>query len=406
MKLAYTAFDKSGRQVAATIEAANLAAASETLRRQGLYVTRIMPGGAAAVAAPARPRGSGKSRRLKNLAMLMRQLHALVSCGTPLVQAMGALERQTRQGHWRQAIADIRARVEEGAPLAIAMEGHPEYFDPICRSLVAAGESSGTLPGMMDRLATMVRKQLHIRNTVTGAMVYPVLLLGVAISVMGLMIVLVIPRFGELFKSLGAPLPPTTQALLAVSQTVQTYWWLALVLVVGTAVGLRLYLVSAAGRRALATVVLRLPQIGRIARNFATARIARLLGVLLESHVDILDALDLTRNSTGNHHYAALVDKVKDAVTSGKPISSAFSETDLVSPSVTEAIRSGEQSGQVGAMLLGIADFLDEENELVIRSLTSIIEPVILVLMGLLVGTVAVSLFLPLFDLTSMTQAQ
>jgi type II secretory pathway component PulF len=392
--------------VSDSIDADSTTAALKMLRRRGLYVTRI---GAGRDLASGRARGLSvfgghAPSRLKSLALMMRQLHAVVSCGTPLVQALAAQEQQTEKGLWRDCLADVRKRVEEGAPLSEAMEEHSEFFDLVCRSLVAAGESSGTLPTMLDRIATIVRKQLHVRNMILGAMTYPALLLGVASAVLTVLMVFVIPRFGSLFEDMGVPLPPTTQVLLALSAFVRNYWWASILPAAGLAAGLRLWMLSASGKQSFDTLVLCLPQVGRLIRSFATARIARLLGVLLSSHVPILDALHLVRQSVSNVHYKTLMANAEDAVTRGNPISEAFSQSDLVSPSVCEALRSGEQSGQVGPLLQNIADFLDEENELVMKSLTTLVEPVILLLMGLLVGAVAISLFMPLFDLTSMVQ--
>jgi type IV pilus assembly protein PilC len=401
MKLIYIAFDKTGRQCTDVIEAADATAAGETLRRQGLYVTKLTMRGAPVAT---RRRWSSKSKRLKSVAMLARQLHSLVSCGTPLVEAMAAFERQARAGPWQDAMKDLRARVEQGSPLSVAMESHPDFFDPVCRSLIGAGESSGNLTVMLDRVAQITRKQLAIRNAVVGAMVYPSVLAVVAVSVLVLMLLFVIPRFGDLFKSLGVTLPPSTQALLTLSQWLQAYWWAAIIGIAGPIIGLKVWLGGENGRRAVQTAILHLPQVGRIARNFATARLTRVLGMLLDSHVSVLDALSLTRESIGNHHYANLISRAEEAVTQGKNIHVAFANTDLISPGVCEAIRSGEQSGQVGQLLVHIADFLDEDNEIIVKSLTSIIEPVILVLMGLLVGTIAISMFLPLFDLTAMTK--
>jgi len=336
--------------------------------------------------------------------MLMRQLHALVSCGTPLVEALTAMEHQTRPGPWRDALGDVRSRVEQGTPFSAAAAEYPEFFDCVCLSLLGAGESSGNLPAMLDRIATMTRKQLAVRNAIAGAMIYPCLLSVISVGVLGVLMVFVVPRFGELFASLGAKLPPTTEAMLYVSGLLQARWWIALPCLVAAVVAAKVWLSRPAGRMAVDTVVLRLPQVGRMVRNFATAKILRLMGVLLDGHVDILEALRLTARSASNHHYAELIREAEDAVTQGRTLHSAFSRSDLITPAVCEAIRNGEQSGQVGPLLLNIADFLDEDNELVVRSLTSIIEPVILILMGLLVGTVAVSLFMPLFDLTAMTQ--
>jgi type IV pilus assembly protein PilC len=404
MKLAYVAYDRAGRQTADTIEAVSAADAAETLRRRGLFVARL-GGDSRAQARPASPprNRARRSGRLKKVAMFMRQLHVLVASGTPVVQSLTALERQAREGPWRDVIADVRSRVERGASLSIALGNHPDCFDPVCLSLVAAGESSGQLPQMLDRLATVARRQLQIRNAVTGALIYPSLLLVITIAVLSLLLLFVVPRFGALFHGLGMPLPPTTAAMVAVGVALQSYWWAGILMLAGGGTGLRFWLASAAGKRAWDTIVLRLPQAGRIVKSFAAAHIARLLGVLLEGHVPILEALRLVEQSTKNSHYAALVASARDSVARGESMSSAFNNAELISPSVYEAIHSGEQSGQVGAMLLNIADFQDEENEVVVRSLTSIMEPAILVVLGVLVGLVAMSMFLPLFDLTAMT---
>lgn len=403
MKLAYVAFDKAGKQVTSTVEAADMAAASETLRRQGLFVSSMVPEHEAARSGRRSTR-KPSTRRVKDLAMLMRQLHALVSCGTPLVEALTAMEHQTRPGPWRDALADVRSRVEQGTPFSAAAAEYPEFFDCVCLSLLGAGESSGNLPAMLDRIATMTRKQLAVRNAIAGAMIYPCLLSIIAVGVLGVLMVFVVPRFGELFASLGAKLPPTTEALLCISGFLQARWWIALPILIGAVVGARVWLSRPAGRMVMDTVVLRLPQLGRIVRNFATARILRLMGVLLDGHVDILEALRLTARSASNHHYAELLREAEDAVTQGRTLHSAFSRSDLITPAVSEAIRNGEQSGQVGVLMLSMADFLDEENEIIVKSLTSIMEPVILVVMGIVVGAVAVSMFVPLFDLTSMAQ--
>ena len=404
MKLTYQAFDKTGRQVADTIEAGDSAEATEALRRRGLYVTEIAAGERSAPPAGAGGRGRTRPRRLKSVALLTSQLHVLVSCGTPLVEALGALARQTTDRGLRTAIADVQKRVEEGISLSAAMECHPQYFTPIYRSLIAAGEASGNLAGMLERLAGTVRKQVRVRNALLGAMIYPILLTVVATGVLTLMFIVVIPRFGELFKSLDVPLPPTTQALVTLSEALFAYWYLAVLAIVAPAVGIPIWLATRTGRRMLENLILALPQVGGMVRSFTTARIIRLLGVLLEADVPILEAIDLTRRSVRSHRYDALLARTQDAITSGDTITSVWSRSNLISPSVQEVVRNGERTGRVSLMLLSAAEFMDEENELIVRSLTSIVEPVILIVMGMVVGLVAVSLFMPLFDLTSMTQ--
>ncbi len=403
MKLAYRAYDNKGREVREVIEAADAAEATKTLRCQDLFVAEISQAGnqAGQKTKHVRLRG-GKSRRLKKLALFTRQLYVLVSSGTPLAQSLSALERQARNPGWQEVIGEIRTRLEHGSSLSEAMASHPECFDSVYRSMVAVGESSGDFAGMLDRLASLVHKRVRIRSTIKGAMVYPCLLVTVSMVVMTVLLLLVIPRFKELFETLDVPLPPTTALLISLSEMLRSYWWAMGGILAAVIVTVHLWLKTTAGKRAVDTLVLRLPQIGRIVKNFATARIARLLGVLMDSQLPVLEALRLTRGALANVHYAELIARTEQAVEKGEPISSTFADTDLISPSVYEATRSGERSGQVAALLLNLADFLDEENEIVVRSLTSILEPAVLIVMGALVAFVALSMFTPLFDITAM----
>jgi type II secretory pathway component PulF len=409
VKLVYEAWDKSGRRVDDSVEAPDVAQATERLRRQGLYVTKIgeprsaTAAGGAAGAVLKHTRG-GRGKRLNQLVTFSRQLHVLVSTGTPLVQALMALERQVRDVKWKEIVADVRKRVEEGASLSDAMSHHPDHFDSVARSLIAAGESSGNFDAMLDRLALLARKQLYVRRLIIGAMVYPSLLLVVSMGVLVVMLTFVLPRFVELFDSLDMPLPPSTKFLMGVSTVLTGYWWAVLGASVALVVGLRFWLLTPVGRRAWDGFVLALPQIGRMARSFATARVTRLLGVLIQGKVPLLDALHLTRDATRNAFYVELIVKAEEAVTKGEPVSAAFADERLISPAVYEAMRNGEKSGQIGQLLLHVSDFLDEENEIIVKSLTSILEPVIMIVLGALVGFVAVSMFTPLFDLTSMAQ--
>jgi type II secretory pathway component PulF len=217
-------------------------------------------------------------------------------------------------------------------------------------------------------------------------MVYPALLLVVAATVLTMLLLVVVPRFADLFVTLDVPLPGTTELLIHLSDALRNYWWALLAGIAMAVAAVKLYLSTEAGMRLRDRMLVSLPQVGRITRSFHTARITRLLGTLLEGHVPVLDALGLVRGSATNRCYADLLIGAEEAVSRGEPISSAFANSELISPSVCEAIRSGEQSGQVGPLLLNVAG------------------PVILVLLGLLVGFVAVSMFTPLFDLTTMTQ--
>jgi type II secretory pathway component PulF len=404
MKLAYRAFDRNGRQIVDVIEAESPQQASEDLRKRELFVAEVIPvSGEGETGTRRRWRFGGKGKRLRNLAMFTRQLYMLVNAGAQLAEGLRALERQTADPGWKEAVADVRARIERGQSLSAAMACRPDYFDTVYRNMISAGEASGRLAPVLDRLSQLTKKSLHVRNAVVSAMVYPCLLATVMTGVMIVLLMFVVPRFGGLFKSLGCPLPPSTAALLSAAAFLQSYWWIMLGTMVAGGMALRAYVRTDGGRRALDSLLLRIPKLGGITRNFATARITRLMGVLIDSYLPVMEVLRLTRTATRNVHYAELLAKAEEAVGRGEPVSAAFQHSRLIAPSVYEAIRSGEETGQVASLLLDLSDFLDEENEITLRSLMSIIEPIMLIVMGALVAVVALSVFLPLFDIGSMT---
>jgi type II secretory pathway component PulF len=406
-KFAYTAFDRAGKSAPGVIEAGSESEARDALRHRGLFVTKISESSNGSNnEIPATRSHDGRvsrGRALKNLTNFTRQLHVLIASGTPLVQAMGALERQSKDAKFKAVVADVRRRVEEGISLSDAMRAHPLWFDDVCRSLISAGEAGGRIDAMLERLAKLTRSEAHVRSSVVGAMIYPAVLIVISIGVMVMLLTFVLPRFAGLFTTLGSPLPPTTKMVMAISDFLLGYWWLILGSLVGGVFGFRAWIKTLGGRRTFDTAIIRAPMLGKMIKSFCTARVTRLLGIQLESKVPLLDALKLTRQAAGNLLFEDLIATAEDAATRGASISSAFAESTLISPAVTEAMHSGEQTGQMATLLISLADYLDEENEVVVRSLTSIIEPIILVVLGIMVGFVALSMFLPLFDLTATT---
>lgn len=410
MKFTYRAFDKSGKSRQETIEANSASEATEALRRQGLFVAEISQASAAAAAAGGASRNTAQRGRAgasnvrggtKNLSSFLRQLSVLVKTGTPLVDAIQALEKQTVDAKWLSVIAGVRARVEEGQTLSEAMSAFPRSFDSVCRSLVRAGESGGNLGDMLTRLAELVRKQVRIKQQLLGAMVYPAVLICVSIAVTLTMMLFVMPRFSGLFTSLDVPLPPTTRMLMAGSGFLVKYWWAVLLGIGLVAVAVVAWTRTPGGRFAIHGLLLKLPHAGRLVRGLGTARFARLMGVLLESKVPMLESLELTRDASSNLHYAALLMRASESLQRGEPLSSAVSAGGIIDASVCEALKSGERTGQVGPVLSNMADFIEEQNEVVIKSLTSLVEPLILISLGLVVGLMATSMFMPLFDLTA-----
>jgi type II secretory pathway component PulF len=288
-----------------------------------------------------------------------------------------------------------------------------QVFDAVAISLVAAGESSGNMAAMLDRLAELKRRQLKLRNQVTGALAYPALLMLMGVGVLVTMLVFVLPRFEVLFASLDSPLPATTKMLLVASQILREYWWACILAVAAAVSSVWMLVASGTGKATFDRYYLQLPIAGPLGKALLSARIARMLGTLLEAKVPLTEALELTRRSAANEMFAALVARAESAVSRGQPLSSILnvssnpavpSGSDLLNPGVQEAIRNGESSGRLGQPLVQMAEFLDEENDVALKALTSTLEPLILIVLGLVVGFIAISIFLPMFDMITAAQ--
>lgn len=403
MSFSYTGFDIAGKAVSGAIDASAHAEALEALRRRGIFAVQIQEeaGRTASVSKARRDARSGGKVTLRELSQFFRQLSILVATKTPLVQALDAIEKQSPEGGLRTVLADIRNRVEQGEPFSSALAAHPRAFDPICRSMVAAGESAGLLDQMLKSLAALARQRMNVRRSVVGALTYPGILITVSFGVVIVLLVTVLPQFSELFDSLQTPLPPTTQFLIYLSEILRGYWFALAPGAIALIVAAVLWIRSDGGWAMLDNVLLRAPRFGPVRRSFAQASLTRLLGTLLESRVNLLDALRLTRESITSAAYVDLLLRCEASVEKGLPLADSIGDPDLVSPSVKEAIASGERSGQIGPVLLQVADFLDEDNEQFLKMLSALIEPIVLTVMGVLVGGVAISMFLPMFDLAA-----
>ncbi len=311
MKLQYRAFNSAGAATAAVMEAASPEEAMDTLRQQGLFPTEILECSDSAASTGKKRFAGGGGGRLKCLTVFARHLQILVSSGTALTEALQIVEKQMETPGWKIAVGQLRVKVEGGAPLSSAMAERPDYFDAVCRSLVAAGEASGELAKMLDRLATLTRRQVKLRSTVIGALVYPCLLCAVGIGVVITLFMFVLPRFNDLFKTLDVPLPPTTSLLIHTGRWMTSYWWTVLWRRDSGGHGHSRVAQVRRRRDTMQRVLLSVPKFGILLKNLATARLARMLGVLLESSVPLLDSLQLVKAAAGNICYQELVDAPK-----------------------------------------------------------------------------------------------
>ncbi|MCA9279319.1 MAG: type II secretion system F family protein [Phycisphaeraceae bacterium] len=403
MKLVYKGFDRDGAACAGVIEANTINDGTELLRKKGTFVTTIHEEGEQGKDLKKVMKRLPFGRNTSNLVLsFTRNMFVLLSAGATVTDALESCERQARDDTWKRTVSDIRERVERGQPLSESMRQHKKYFDPVVISLVHAGEATGRLKDMMGRISKLIHKQVQLRRSIVSAAIYPMLLVVVCVTVLILMLLLVIPRFDSLFKSLRVTLPPSTTFVMWLSETARTHFFILVGTIITCVVTVSLWYRTQNAKRTIQTLAVHVPILGRVVRHVSTARLARVLGVLVQNKIPINEATQLVKASFGNYHYRALLDKATEAVTQGDPLSDAFCKSRLVNESFCEAVRSGETAGELGPSLLSVADILDEESDAQVRSVTSVLEPLILIAMGILVGSMAMSLFLPLFDMTRM----
>ena len=333
--------------------------------------------------------------------LFTRQMAMLLRAGAGVVPAMVAIRREMTKPAHRAMIDHLIYDLEEGCRLSDALRRHPGTFDPVYCAVVAAGEASATLTEMFERQAIIVGRRQAMRNKVLAAMAYPILLTVLCSGIVSSLLFFVMPRFGAMFEQLGAEVPASTQFMLDLGQWCQGNWPLLIatpaVLITAIVVVSR----QPVGKQWLSDLQLRVPVLGYLRKRLIEAQMLRTMGMLLESKVGVLETLDLAREVTRSRLFQRLFDNMETAITSGGQLSAAVEHSSLVQSSVAQAIKTGEESGNLGGALSYCADVLDEGNSELIGAVTKLIEPVILIGMGAVVGTVAVSLFMPLFDMTS-----
>lgn len=401
MNLTYEAIDAEGRKTRDTVEASDARDAVEQLRRRGYYVTRIDESAGRKAAPPRAAASDATSLPLKTLVIFTRQMAMLLRAGSGIVPAIGAIKRQTRKPNHAALLQALMNDLEEGVTLTDTLRKHPRTFDPVYCAVVAAGEASATLTEMFERLATMVAKRRALRNKIIGAMMYPALLVVMSFNIILTLLYFVIPRFGGMFVQLGVDPPSSTKFLLGLSGVLKDQWPLLAGGIIACIAGAAALVNSAAGRQWLSNIQIRIPVLGRLRSFLIQAQIFRTIGTLVESNVGILDALELARGSTRNDRFQKLFHDLEQAVTSGGSLGAAFDASRIVEPYICQAVHTGEESGNMGGALTYAADLLDETNTEIINTTMKLVEPVILIGLGVVVGAVAVSLFVPLFDLTS-----
>ena len=388
----------SGERVADTIDAATAA-----LRREQINVTRITPVAAPAADAKAKEKKGtiGKKVAAKNLAVFTRQFSVMIDAGLPLVQCLDILGNQEEDKNFAAVILQTRTDVESGASLADAMRKHPKTFDPLFTNMIAAGEAGGILDTILKRLATYIEKAVKLAGQVKSAMIYPIAVIVIAGGVVGVILWKVIPTFASLFAGLGADLPLPTRVVIALSNGLVSYFPILLVVGGGLGWGFKQYYATDNGRRAIDAASLKAPVLGNILRKIAVARFCRTLSTLISSGVPILDGLDITAKTAGNAIVEDAIMTTRKSIERGETIAVPLRETNVFPPMVTQMIGVGEATGALDTMLAKIADFYEEEVDTAVAGLLTLLEPIMIAILGIVVGGIVIAMYLPIFDLIS-----
>ena len=397
---AYAGRTRSGETVTGERAADTMDAVVAALRREQVLVTQINPVKERAAAKTTRPKRA-KGVAAKNLAVFTRQFSVMIDAGLPLVQCLEILGSQEEDKNFAWVILATRGDVESGASLADAMKKHPKVFDPLFTNMIAAGEAGGILDTILKRLATYIEKSVKLKGQIKSAMIYPVAVIVIATLVVGVILWKVIPTFANLFAGLGAELPLPTRVVIAASNGLVRFGPIIIVAICAAGYGFKQYYASVNGRRVVDAVVLKMPILGSLMRKIAVARFCRTLSTLLASGVSILEALDITARTAGNAIVEEAILTTRKSIERGETIAQPLKETAVFPPMVVQMIGVGEATGALDTMLSKIADFYEEEVDVAVAGLLTLMEPLMIALLGGIVGGIVIAMYMPIFSLIS-----
>jgi type IV pilus assembly protein PilC len=346
--------------------------------------------------------GGGPRVSTKDLAIFTRQFATMISAGLPLVQCLDILAKQASKPSFGHVISDVTREVEAGSTLSDALGKHKKVFDDLYRNMVAAGEAGGVLDEILLRLATHIEKADALKRKVQGAMVYPAVVLTVALGATAFMLAFIIPTFAKMFQDFGGELPLPTKIVLVLSSGLRALWWAVVLAIGGGAVLFQRYYATEAGHRAVDQALLKLPVLGDVLLKGVVARFTRTLGTLISSGVPILSGLEITARTAGNKIVSEAIMTARASIREGETVAAPLKNSGVFPPMVVQMISVGEQTGALDEMLTKIATFYEAEVDSAVETMTSIIEPVMIVVMGSIVGGMVVAMYLPMFKLISV----
>ena len=382
--------DKNGKPVRGEMRAGGEAMVSASLRRQGIMVGKVKK----------RRTSGGKAIKQKDIAVFTRQLSTMMRAGVPLIQAFDIVARGSTNPKLTRLLTDIRSDVETGTSLSAAFRKHPLYFDALYCNLVEAGEAGGILETLLDRLALYQEKTMAIKNKIKSALIYPIAVLVVAFIVLTVIMIFVIPAFEDVFKSFGADLPAPTLVVIAMSKFFTSYWYLIFSILGG---GIYFFLQSwrrsVKMQKFMDRMLLRIPVFGDLVNKSSIARWTRTLSTMFAAGVPLVEALDSVGGAAGNAVFAEATEKIQKDVSTGSALTTSMQATGIFPVMVLQMCAIGEESGSLDAMLGKAAEFYEDEVDEAVKGLSSLMEPFIIVILGVLIGGIVVSMYLPIFKL-------
>ena len=388
----YTARAAKGELKSATIEATSREEAITQLKKQRLNVIKIDE--------QQKRKKPGKVS-MRDIVIFTRQFSTMINAGLPLVQAMGILAEQSENPSLREITKQVVFDVESGNTVADALRKHPTAFSELYVNMVAAGEAGGILDTILMRLAVFMEKNDALVRKVKGAMIYPGVIMTVAAGAIVVLLVFVIPTFQRMFAEAGIALPLPTQIVIGMSQGLQSYWWAVILAVVAVVYSTKKYYATNDGKLVIDRLMLKAPVLGDVLRKSAVSRFTRTLGTLIGSGVSILDGLEITAKTSGNRVIQDAIMESRASIAGGETISAPLKKSQVFPPMVISMINVGEQTGGLDEMLTKIADFYDEEVDAAVSGLLSLMEPVMIVFLGVVVGGMVVAMYLPIFDMVN-----
>ena len=395
----YRVRDRSGKTLKSQVEAESMAHVRDSLRAKGLMIVDIKPPKTGLQGDINIPFLNDRPPGLKPIAIFSRQLATLINAGVPLVQALTIMQRQLEHKGLQNVVKKVRTDVEAGTPLSEAIAKYPKVFNRLYINLVRAGETSGTLDSVLERISDFQEKDLALRGKIKGAMTYPVIVLIFAVLITYVLLTTVVPQFGGILQQLGGDLPLITRVLMAVSDFLRTKVLLLVVIVGLLVVAYQQYYKTKQGRHNIDEIKLKIPVFGTLLRRTAIASFARTFGLLISSGVNIIESLEITKGTANNAIVEDTIENAKNVVMVGEQMSGSLAASPVFPPMVVSMIAIGEETGALDTMLAKVADFYDREVEEAVDGLTAAIEPIMIVFLGGIVGVIVAGMFLPMFSI-------